>query len=228
MRGFLDKRPNDRVGLVLPAARPWHQAPLTLDHGWLSSNLDRAQIGMIEDGTAIGLALATAVGRLESLEAKSKIVILLDGQKQRRSRCSPPRRVPRRSAIAPAPSAPVPAGRRRSRRSIPSGARCTSTSRSISTRTRWQKIAETTGGKYFRATDTDSLRRIYDDIDKLETTSQEGLQYRLRRATSGWCSPRSACSPARRCSPRHGCGCCHDCWSHRESAVGDRRSASTG
>src|SRR6516162_2936549 len=81
VRTFLEHRPGDRVGLVLFAARPYTQSPLTLDHGWLLNNLERAHIGMIEDGTAIGSALATAVSRLEASDAKSKIVILLtDGQ----------------------------------------------------------------------------------------------------------------------------------------------------
>jgi Ca-activated chloride channel homolog len=81
VRRFLAGRPGDRVGLVLFAARPYTQCPLTLDHGWLLQNLERAQIGLIEDGTAVGSALATALDRLEAAEAKSKIVILLtDGQ----------------------------------------------------------------------------------------------------------------------------------------------------
>src|SRR5439155_1494093 len=61
VREFVAARPEDRVGLVLFAARPYTQCPLTLDHGWLLQNLDRAKIGMIEDGTAIGSGLATAV-----------------------------------------------------------------------------------------------------------------------------------------------------------------------
>src|SRR5262249_58157118 len=71
----------DRIGLVVFSARSYTQCPLTLDHGWLLQNLERARIGMIEDGTAIGSALATAAGRLEHSEAKSKVIILLtDGQ----------------------------------------------------------------------------------------------------------------------------------------------------
>ena len=179
VRGFLDKRPNDRVGLVLFAARPYTQAPLTLDHGWLLSNLDRAQIGMIEDGTAIGSALATAVGRLESSEAKSKIVILLtDGQ-------SNAGKVPPLTAAESAKALgyrvyTIGAGTRGSApfpQVDPFGRKVYVNIPVDIDEDTLQKIAETTGGKYFRATDTDSLRRIYDDIDKLETTSQEGLQY---------------------------------------------------
>jgi Ca-activated chloride channel homolog len=179
VRKFLDRRPGDRVGLVLFAARPYTQAPLTLDHGWLMKNLERAHIGMIEDGTAVGSALATAVNRLEASDAKSKIVILLtDGQ-------SNAGKVPPLTAAETAKtlgyrvytigagtrgSAPFPqtdAFGRRVYVSLPVD---------IDEDT-LRRIADTTGGRYFRATDTASLEQIYDEIDKLEKSSQEGLQY---------------------------------------------------
>lgn len=179
VREFLDKRPNDRVGLVLFAARPYTQAPLTLDHGWLLSNLDRARIGLIEDGTAVGSALATAVGRLESSDAKSKIVILLtDGQ-------SNAGKVPPLTAAESAKALgyrvyTIGAGTRGTApypQVDPFGRKVYVNMPVDVDEETLQHIAETTGGRYFRATDTESLRRIYDDIDKLETTSQEGLQY---------------------------------------------------
>jgi Ca-activated chloride channel family protein len=179
VRKFLDRRPGDRVGLVLFAGRPYTQSPLTLDHGWLMQNLDRAQIGMIEDGTAIGSGLATAINRLESSDAKSKIVILLtDGQNNAG-------RVPPLTAAETAKtlgyrvytigagtrgSAPFPqtdAFGRRVYVSMPVD---------IDEET-LQRIAAETGGRYFRATDTPSLEQIYDEIDQLERSPQEGLQY---------------------------------------------------
>lgn len=179
VREFLDKRPNDRVGLVLFAARPYTQAPLTLDHGWLLSNLDRARIGMIEDGTAVGSALATAVGRLEDSQAKSKVVILLTDGQNNAGKVPP---------LTAAESAKALGYRVYT---IGTGTRGTAPFPQVDPFGRkiyvnvpvdidedtLRKIAETTGGRYFRATDTDGLRRIYDDIDKLETTSEEGLQY---------------------------------------------------
>lgn len=179
VREFLAKRPNDRVGLVLFAARPYTQAPLTLDHGWLLANLDRAQIGLIEDGTAVGSALATAIGRLEASEAKSKVVILLtDGQ-------SNAGKVPPLTAAESAKAL----GYRVY--TIGAGTRGTAPYPQIDPFGRkiyvnmpvdvdedtLAKVAEATGGRYFRATDTESLRQVYADIDQLETTSQEGLQY---------------------------------------------------
>src|SRR4029453_1804820 len=78
---FVAARSEDRVGLVLFGARAYTQCPLTLDHGWLRQNLERAKVGMIEDGTAIGAGIATAVNRLRASTAKSKFVVLLtDGQ----------------------------------------------------------------------------------------------------------------------------------------------------
>src|SRR5262249_11636229 len=81
VRQFVADRPQDRIGLVLFAGRPYTQAPLTLDHGWLLQNLPRASGGMIEDGTAIGSALAAATNRLRASTAPSKFIVLLtDGQ----------------------------------------------------------------------------------------------------------------------------------------------------
>src|ERR1035437_218348 len=82
LKGFIDKRPNDRIGLVLFASQAYIATPLTLDHDFLHENLDRLEIGAIEqNSTAIGDGLGTAVNRLRDLKSKSKIVILMtDGQ----------------------------------------------------------------------------------------------------------------------------------------------------
>ena len=78
---FIDGRPNDRIGLIGFAGAPYLVSPLTLDHDWLQQNLERVQIGTVEDGTAIGSALATSVNRLRDQPGKSKIIVLLtDGQ----------------------------------------------------------------------------------------------------------------------------------------------------
>jgi Ca-activated chloride channel family protein len=165
--------------VVVFAARPYTQSPLTLDHGWLLKNLERAHIGMIEDGTAIGSALATAVNRLEASDAKSKIVILLtDGQNNAG-------KVPPLTAAEAAKTlgyrvytigagtrgmAPFPqtdAFGRRVYVSLPVDV----------DEDTLRRIAEITGGRYYRATDTASLQQIYDEIDGLEKSPQQGLQY---------------------------------------------------
>lgn len=179
VRRFLDNRPGDRAALVLFAARPYTQCPLTLDHGWLLQNLDRAEVGLIEDGTAIGSGLAAAVNRLKASDAKSKIVILLtDGQN---------------NAGKVPPLAAAEAAKTLGYRVYTIGAGTRGVAPYPSTDAFGRKVyvpmpvdvdedmlravAEKTGGRYFRATDTESLKQIYDEIDRLEKSSQEGLQY---------------------------------------------------
>ncbi len=74
---FIEGRPNDRIGLMAFASRPYLVSPLTLDHDWLLENLDRVHIGQVEDGTAIGSAIATGLNRLNDPASKSKVLILL-------------------------------------------------------------------------------------------------------------------------------------------------------
>jgi Ca-activated chloride channel family protein len=179
VRTFVENRDGDRIGLVLFAARPYLQSPLTLDHGWLLANLDRAAIGLIEDGTAVGSALATAVNALEGSESKSKIVILLtDGQN---------------NAGRVTPDAAAEAAATLGYRVYTIGAGTRGVARYPTTdffgNKRYvpmqvdiddaglERIARATGGRYFRATDTESLRNVYDEIDQLETTEYEGLLY---------------------------------------------------
>ena len=74
---FIEGRPNDRIGLIAFASRPYLVSPLTLDHDWLLQNLDRVHIGQVEDGTAIGSAIASGLNRLKDPSSKSKVLILL-------------------------------------------------------------------------------------------------------------------------------------------------------
>ena len=81
---FIEKRTDDRIGMVAFSALPYSVAPLTLDHSWLIQRMDGLRTGMLEDGTAIGDAIASAVNRLRDSEAKSRIVILVtDGENNR-------------------------------------------------------------------------------------------------------------------------------------------------
>ncbi|MBX9742158.1 MAG: VWA domain-containing protein [Chthoniobacterales bacterium] len=74
---FIEGRPNDRIGIIAFAGRPYLVSPITLDHEWLIQNLDRVQLGLVEDGTAIGSALAAAAARLKKSTAKTKLIVLL-------------------------------------------------------------------------------------------------------------------------------------------------------
>lgn len=179
VREFVSGRPNDRIGLVLFGARPYVQCPLTLDHGWLLANLDRAEIGMIEDGTAIGSALATAAARLKASEARSKVVILLTDGQNNAGKISP------RTAADAAATVGIKVY------TIGAGTRGMAPYpvRDLFGNTVYQPvqvdideetltaIAQKTGGAYFRATDTESLQRIYADIDALERTDFVAPRY---------------------------------------------------
>lgn len=179
VRKFLEKRGGDRVGLVLFAGRPYTQCPLTLDHGWLLQNLDRAEVGMIEDGTAVGSALATAVSRLEASTAKSKIVILLTDGQNNAGKVSPLTAAQAAKTLGyrvytigagTRGLAPYP------RKDMFGNTIYVPVEVDVDEDT-LTKVAELTGGKYFRATDTESLQKIYDEIDQLEKTEHESLDY---------------------------------------------------
>lgn len=181
---FIRQRPNDRIGIVGFAGRPYLVSPLTLDHDWLLQNLERIQIGLVEDGTAIGSALASASSRLKDKEAKSKLVVLLTDGENNAGRVTPMTAAEAAKAlgikvytvgsgtrgIAPYPVIDQ-SGRVRGYQQI-QGEFDEETLRNI---------AAMTGGAYFRATDTKSLEKIFRDIDQLEKSEveiQKVAQYR--------------------------------------------------
>jgi Ca-activated chloride channel family protein len=174
---FLEKRSGDRIGLVVFAGRPYTQSPMTLDHGWLAQNLERAHVGMIEDGTAVGSALATAVSRLESSDAESKVVVLLTDGQNNAGRVTP---------LAAAQAAKtlgykvytIAAGTRGMAPFPTTDLFGNKVYRPVEVNVdeaTLQEIAAMTGGRFFRATDSATLEEIYTEIDRLETSSQEGL-----------------------------------------------------
>jgi len=188
VKDFVTARAEDRVGLVLFGARAYTQCPLTLDHGWLLQNLDRAQVGMIEDGTAIGAGLATAVNRLRASTAKSKFVVLLTDGQQNAGRITPQTAAEAAAALgikvytigagtrgmAPFPTRDLFGNK--VYRAMPVD---------IDEDT-LKKIAGASGARYFRATDTQSLRDIYAEIDKTEKTSFEAPEYADFRELYPW------------------------------------------
>jgi Ca-activated chloride channel family protein len=180
---FIKERPNDRIGIVAFAGRPYLVSPLTLDHDWLIQNLDRTSIGLVEDGTAIGSALASASNRLKDKEAKSKLVVLLTDGDNNAGRVTPLTAAEAAKALGikvytigsgsrgNAPFPFVDPFGRTVYRQIP----VEFDEESL------QQIATLTGGSYFRATDTQSLQRIFDEIDQLEKSEvevQKVAQYR--------------------------------------------------
>ena len=188
VKQFVAARPQDRIGLVLFAARPYTQCPLTLDHGWLLQNLERAKVGMIEDGTAIGSGLATAVNRLRPSTAKSKFVVLLTDGQSNAGRITPQTAAEAAAALG-VKVYTVGAG---SRGVAPYPAQDLFGNKvyrpmpvDIDEDT-LKKIASTTGARYFRATDTQSLSDIYAEIDRSEKTPFEAPQYLDYRELYAW------------------------------------------
>ena len=175
---FISGRPYDRIGLVVFSGESFTQCPLTTDHAVLINLLREIQSGMIEDGTAIGMGLATAVNRIKDSKAKSKVIILLtDG-------------VNNRGEIAPATAAGIAKTFGIRVYTIGVGTQGTApypvqTPYGIQYQDMpveidegiLQEIAKNTGGKYFRATDNDKLTQVYKEIDKLEKSKIDVRQF---------------------------------------------------
>ena len=172
---FVRRRPNDRIGLVVFAGEAFTQAPLTLDHRVVTTLIEELEVGVVEDGTAIGMGLATAVKRLDDSSAESKVIVLLtDGQNNRGS-IDPPTAAQMAQALGVRIYA-VGAG---TRGAAPMpvddplfGRRTVQVQVDIDDAA-LEGIASLTGGRYFRATDRESLERVYEEIDALETTEIE-------------------------------------------------------
>ena len=171
---FIADRPNDRIGLIAFAGAPYLVSPPTLDHDWLQQNLARLHTGLVTDGTAIGSALAASVNRLRHDDAKSKTVILLTDGMNNAGKVQP-------SLAAQAAAAEHvkvytigvgSAGRAPTRVKDDSGAERIVMAEVDVDEASLRQIADSTGGRFFRATDTESLSRVYADIDAMEQTTR--------------------------------------------------------
>ncbi|MCB0516253.1 MAG: VWA domain-containing protein [Chitinophagales bacterium] len=175
VENFIDERESDRIGLVVFAGESFTQCPLTTDHQVLKKLCSELRSGLVEEGTAIGLGLATSVNRLRESDAKSKIIILLtDGENNKGN-------------VDPVTAANIAQTYGIKVYTIGVGTRGKAPypTQDIFGRTIMQyqevnidedllrEIARITGGKYFRATDNKSLTQIYDEIDSLEKTKIE-------------------------------------------------------
>jgi len=169
---FIDNRKNDRIGLVVFAAQGYTQCPLTLDYPILKNFLKTADIGVIEDGTAIGMALATAANRLNDSKAKSRIVVLLTDGVNNRGAIDPVTAAEMAKAIG---AKVYTIGVGREGVFYQTVKRPDGTERQVRARTEideklLKQVAQVTGGRYFRAQDEQTLSRIYEEIDRLEKT----------------------------------------------------------
>lgn len=179
---FINDRPNDNIGITIFAGESFTQCPLTVDHTSLLNLLAGIQTGIIEDRTAIGMGLANAVARLKDSQAKSKVIILLTDGSNNTGAISPLTAAELAKTyniqvytigigtrgLAPYPLPTMTGGIQYVQMEVDIDEEAL------------QEIANTTNGKYFRATDNKSLEEIYDEIDKLEKTKLNVKEYNKR------------------------------------------------
>ena len=174
---FVRGRESDRIGLVVFAAQAYTQAPLTLDYVFLQTMLRDVRMGVIEDGTAIGTALATATARLRDSDAESKVVILLTDGQNNRGQVDPQTAAEAAAALGVKVYAIGVGGDGSApRRRVPFGGILSAPTADVD-EDALRAVAQTTGGRYFRATDAQALRSIYDSISELERTEIEETVY---------------------------------------------------
>ena len=179
IRNFIEGRHGDRIGLVVFASQAFTQCPLTNDYALLLRFLDKVDFGMVEDGTAIGLALATAANRLESSDAKSKIIILLTDGVNNSGQIDP---ITAAKAVAALgiKTYTVGAGKE-GLVDFPYndpifGKRYVKRQSEIDEET-LKEVAGITGGRFFRAQNSQALQEIYDEISQMEQTKIEVKEY---------------------------------------------------
>jgi Ca-activated chloride channel homolog len=178
LKNFVIKRDKDRLGLVVFGEEAFTQSPLTLDHGAVLTMIDNLKIGMVGKATAIGSAIALSVKRLKDLEAKSKILILMtDGQNTAGD-------IDPLTAVELAKSFDVKVytvgiGKEGE---VPMQVQTPQGPLMVKQKTQIDEellidLAESTGGQYYRAQSSEDLKKIYDNIDKLEKTEIKVKKY---------------------------------------------------
>ena len=177
---FINGRENDRIGLVVFAKKAFTQCPLTLDYRILTELIGEIRVGMIDDGTAIGMGIATAVNRLRSSDAKSKVIILLTDGENNAGNIDPVTAAELaksfgikvytigigRGGMVPFPEEDPLFGKRYVQANVEID------------ETILKRIADITGGLFFRARDTAGLSEIYERINKLEKSEVKVKEYR--------------------------------------------------
>jgi Ca-activated chloride channel homolog len=175
---FISGRPYDRIGLVVFSGESFTQCPLTTDHAVLINLMREIKSGMIEDGTALGNGLATAVNRIKDSQAKSKVIILLTDGVNNRGEVAPSTAADIAKTfgirvytigVGTQGMAPYPV-------QTPYGMQYQNMPVEID-EALLKDIASKTGGKYFRATDNNKLVQVYNEIDKLEKSKIDVRQF---------------------------------------------------
>lgn len=169
---FIKGRPNDRIGIVAFGGAPYNPCPPTLDHDWLLNNMDRIQTGIMEDGTAIGSGIAAAARRLDQLEVKSKVILLMTDGANNSGKLSPQDAARlaatlgiRIHAISIGTPGMHPIY-------MPNGPPINSGRQEFDPET-LQEVANIGSGSFFRAEDLSTLERIFKTVDEMERTEIE-------------------------------------------------------
>jgi Ca-activated chloride channel family protein len=185
---FVDARADDRLGLLEFSAEPYLISPLTLDHDWVRQGLERVDTGTIPDGTAIGSALAMAVNRLRDSPAKSKVVVLLTDGCNNMGKIAPLMAAQTAKALGVRVytigagirgQAPMPV------KDDFGNTHIVMIPADVDEDT-LGKIADMTGGKFFRATDTEKLDATYAEIDRMEKTTRKVKHYEHSSELFAW------------------------------------------
>ena len=185
---FVEGRPNDRIGLVAFAGEPYLASPLTLDHDWVLNNLAHLDTAQLKDGTAIGSAIAAGVRRLDAQGAKSKILIVLTDGQNNTGKILPGVAAEAARAIGvkiytigvgSTGEALVPITDDQGRQELV-------TANVDVDEAGMKRVAEVTGGRFYRATDTASLRDVYADIDRFEKTTRTITSFDRRDECFAW------------------------------------------
>jgi len=193
LRNFIERTEGDRLALVVFAGKAFTQCPLTLDREMVLRLLDDVQIGMVEDGTAVGMAIATGAARLEKSDAESRVIILLTDGRNNAGAIDPLTAAKAAGAIgvkvyavgvgtdegARIPIDDPVFGRTYARNPDGSFQRTTMDEETL------RQVAELSGGKYFRAADPGALQSIYEQIRTLEKSRFETAEYRRYEELSG-------------------------------------------
>src|SRR5436853_2038773 len=189
-RKFIEGRPNDRIGIIAFAGRPYVVSPMTLDHDRLLQNLDRVRIGLVEDGTAIGSAIAAAANRLNDKHSKSRVLVLLTDGENNAGKIPPNTAAEAVKALkihfyaigaGITGIAPAPIFTTRGPLTDALGNLLYQNQRVEFNEAGLRQVAQIADGRFFRATDTKSLEQIYGDIDKLEKSTVAVKKYQQYR-----------------------------------------------
>lgn len=174
VKRFIDMRPNDRIGLIAFAPQAYAVCPPTIDHAWLSQQVDNLKLHLIGDGTGIAAPIASAVERLKDSDARRKVMVLFtDGENTVANK------------LTPLQAADIAQSYHITIHTVGIGSK-----RAVVEQIQWgrkrlmqydaqfndtllRKIAEVTEGKYYAAEDADGMRKALEEIDKMETKSQE-------------------------------------------------------